>query len=363
MRYAASFIILIHGCIHLMGFAKAFGYGGVQALTKNIPKWLGSLWLLAAVLFITAAVLVLIKKETWWMVVAAAVVISQVLIFTAWNDAKFGTLINLLLLFTALVGFGTRQFKSRYNKDVTSYLKYSGQFLPALLTEADMQDLPDPVKRYLRYTHAVGQPKVKYFKLNFTGKIRKQGGSWMPFTSEQYNFTEPSTRLFFMNATMKLLPVAGYHCYKNGKAFMDIRLLSLFKVQYQQGNEMDSAETVTFFNDMCCMAPATLIDKRITWLETDGNTVKAQFTANGITIAASLYFNDEGQLVNFISDDRYAQQADGTLKKTRWSTPLKEYREINGYRLASYAQTVYAYPGGDFCYGIFELDHIACNVP
>lgn len=30
----------------------------------------------------------------------------------------------------------------------------------------------------------------------------------------------------------KGLPVAGYHHFKNGKAVMDIRLLSLFKVQY-----------------------------------------------------------------------------------------------------------------------------------
>ena len=47
-------------------------------------------------------------------------------------------------------------------------------------------------------------------------------------------------------ATMMRLPVAGYHCYKNGQALMDIRLFSLFKVQYQQGNEMNIAETVTF---------------------------------------------------------------------------------------------------------------------
>jgi len=92
-----------------------------------------------------------------------------------------------------------------------------------------------------------------------------------------------------MNAKMKSLPVAAYHCFKNGDAFMDIRLLSLFKVQYQEGPEMDLSETVTFFNDMSCLAPPTLIDKRIKLLDVDGNKVRASFTNNNISVSAWLY--------------------------------------------------------------------------
>lgn len=40
---------------------------------------------------------------------------------------------------------------------------------------------------------------------------------------------------------------------------------------------MDKTETVTLFNDMCLMAPATLIDRRIQWQEIDRNSVKATF--------------------------------------------------------------------------------------
>lgn len=60
-------------------------------------------------------------------------------------------------------------------------------------------------------------------------------------------FAKATTRLFFMKAVMKGLPVSGLHSFKNGVAFMDIRLLSLFKVQFQSGKEMGIAETVTFF--------------------------------------------------------------------------------------------------------------------
>ena len=167
------------------------------------------------------------------------------------------------------------------------------------------------------------------------------------------------SRLFFMNAVMKNLPVAGYHCFNNGDMhFMDIRLFSLFKVQYLDGTEMDKAETVTFFNDMCCMAPATLIDKRISWQMIGDNIVKATFLNNGITITADLYFNEAGELINFKSTDRYNTEAG---KKLPWATPLKDYKEINGYRLAGYAETIYSYPYKDFCYGTFAISSIKYN--
>jgi hypothetical protein len=121
---------------------------------------------------------------------------------------------------------------------------------------------------------------------------------------------------------------------------------------------MDKAETVTFFNDMCCMAPATLIDKRISWEMIGDNIVKATFLNNGISITANLYFNETGELVNFISNDRYNADAG---KKLPWATPLKDYKEVNGYTLARSAETIYTYPDRDFCYGTFSVSSIAYN--
>jgi hypothetical protein len=193
------------------------------------------------------------------------------------------------------------------------------------------------------------------------GTPKNEQAAWMPFTSEQHNYMANPERLFFMKAKMMQLPVAGYHCYRNGKAYMDIRLLSLFKVQYGDGPQMDTAETVTFFNDMCCMAPATLIDRRITWGEATDSIVKAKFTNNGITIAATLYFNEDGALVDFVSNDRYATEDNGVMNRVPWSTPIAEYREFNGYYIGSFAKAIYHYPSGDLCYGTFRLTQLEYN--
>ena len=358
-RLIFALLMALHGLIHLMGFAKAFQYAELKQLTVSISKPVGLLWLLTALLFIVSTLLFLLKKEYWAVIAIPAVVLSQFVVMLSWQDARYGTIANVIVLIAAVIGFANMNYYKKYKNDVSSGLQQKAYFQNSLLTEADIQQLPEPVKKYLRYTGSIGKPKVNCFEIEFNGRIRKNEKSdWMPFTSEQHNFMETPTRLFFMRAAMKGLPIAGYHSYNNGKAFMDIRLFSLLKVQYQDGPEMDTAETVTFFNDMCCMAPPTLIDKRIKWKEIGNNQVNASFTNNGITISAELFFNEKGELTNFKSNDRFNADAG---KKLPWATPLKNYRDINRYKLASYAETIYTYPDKELCYGTSDVVKIKYN--
>jgi hypothetical protein len=275
-------------------------------------------------------------------------------------------LIGLLVvaaIITIIVVIATTLFQRRYLSDAKQQLREMAPVPAEVLTEETISGLPEPVQRYIRYTGAVGKPVVKNVKLTFVGQIRaSEDKPWMQFTTEQYNFMDSAWRLFFMKARMMGLPVAGYHAFKNGIAYMDIRLLSLLKVQYHDGEKMDVSETVTFFNDMCCMAPGSLTDDRIEWLETEGNVVKAAFTNMGIRITAWLHFNDEGQLVNFVSDDRWALEEGGKMSLVRWETPLYDYSMIDGYRLATGADLIYKYPAGDLCYGQFKMGSVSYNV-
>jgi hypothetical protein len=245
--------------------------------------------------------------------------------------------------------------KRRYLNEVTASLAQSEGECREILTEADLEHLPERVRQYIRYSGAVGKPKVTNLKAEFTGRIRKSEQSpWMPFRVEQYSFFTQSTRLFWMDAVMMHLPVKGFHCFKQGRAFMDIRLLGLIRVQYMDGKEMGIAETVTFFNDMCVMAPGTLTDRRIKWLRTEGSRVLAEFSDHGVTISAWLHFGEDGELTNFTSGDLF-EFVDGKMIQRTWQTPVSTYHEIGGHRLGKNADLVYTRPEGDFCYGKFEM--------
>ena len=359
LKYLLPIILFAHGLLHILGFAKAFNYADITQLSKYISKPNGIFWLLTALLFITAAILCLLKKEGWEYVAFAAVVISEVLIISVWHDAKFGTILNIIIFVFTISSWANFHFEMDFKKDVDNHMAETNFVTNDLLMDADINSLPFPVQKYIRYSGAVNKPKVKNMKIVFDGEMREKGKDFFKFTSVQYNFFDEPTRLFFMKAKMYGVPVPGYHCYQNKRATMQIKPLGLFNVVNIKGTEMNKAETVTVFNDMCLMAPASLIDKRIVWTAIDSFTAKANFTNGTNSITAVLYFNEQGQLINFISDDRYAVNE---MKQYRFSTPVKDYTQINGRNIWNYGETVWHYPEGEFVYGKFTLKSIEYNL-
>lgn len=362
MRIFLIGLIFIHGLLHIPGFVKAFGLATLPQLPHPISRFHGILWAVAAILFILTAALFFYYNKWWWILSVMALIISQYLIFSDWEDAGLGTGLNIIILVITIIGYAVWSFSNNYNSEVLRQRKSDARQSIQVLVKGDLEHLPQPVRQYIINSGAVGQPRVRNFKVELAGMIRKRDGAWMPFTSVQHNFIANTTRLFFMDAVMKQLPVAGYHSFKNGVAFMDIRVVSLFRVQYAAGEVMNKAETVTFFNDMCCLAPATLIDPRITWIDGGDGRVNATFTLRGVTITADLFFNENNELINFVSDDRPAFQDDGMFQFVPWSTPLSRYDNRLGYHLPRHAEAIYHYSEGDFAYGTFEVVKVFYNV-
>lgn len=358
MRIVLSLIVLIHGLIHFMGFARAFALVTNSGITKEVSKPIGLLWLLSGLLFMVSAIMMFLNKAGWPVLVIPAVIVSQGLILTVWSDAKFGTIANSIVLLVAVIGVGMQQFEKSYKTDVKRALD-SDISQNEIITEKDLEPLPPIVQNYLRYVGLLGTPKLHNIKIVFEGEMRDKGKDWFSFNSEQYNFFDSPTRLFFMKAKLKSLPVNGYHRYVAEGASMQIKFLSLFSVVDIDGPELYPTETVTFFNDLCLFAPAALIDKRITWESLDDRSVKAVFTTNNTRISAVLYFNGEGQLVRFTSGDRMVVSE---MKNYPFSTPVSNYKNINDYTLPTYGEGVWHYPDGEFVYGKFNVKSIEYNV-
>ena len=351
IRILFLILMLAHGLIHFMGFAKAFNYGNITQISKEISKPSGMLWLLTAFLFIAATILFLLKKDAWIFVGLAAVIISQIIIFTVWKDAKFGTIANIIVLVVAILSWGSYHFEKSYQQDVKENLQRINMLKMDLLTEMDLLPLPEPVQRYLKYAGVLNKPKLKSIRIAFEGQMREKRKDFFPVTCEQYNFFDEPTRLFFMKAKMKGFTVPGYHKYSNATALMDIRLFGFLSVVKKTGKDMEQAETVTLLNDMCLMAPAILIDKNITWQPIDSNLAKVTFTNHNITISAILYFNEKGQLIDFISNDR-------DVNHYPFSTPVSNYKNINGINIMTYGETIWHYPDGKFVYGKFNFKDV-----
>jgi hypothetical protein len=185
----------------------------------------------------------------------------------------------------------------------------------------------------------------------------------MPLAAEQYTVVEPVARLFYLTASMLAIPVQGYHRYVGASASMRVKAAAVVPVVNAAGPEMTKGETVTFFNDLCIMAPAALIHPAVTWEAVDERTARARFTNASHTIHAELSFNEAGELTNFISDDRYQASSDGmTMRQLRWSTPIGGYRPYGAVRLPSRGEGRWHEPDGEYAYIELTIDEVQYNV-
>lgn len=76
------------------------------------------------------------------------------------------------------------------------------------------------------------------------------------------------------------------------------------------------------------------------------------------TISATLLFDGDGLLANFISDDRSRSSPDGkTFTRLRFSTPTRDDCDFWPARMGSYGEAPY----GDFTYGEFERQKVTYN--
>ena len=231
-----------------------------------------------------------------------------------------------------------------------------------ILTEDDLMPLPAPVQRYIALTGSIGRPVVTEIVMRFDGIMYDApGAAGMKGPVAQYEHFDSPHRLFLMKTSMKGLPVTVLHDFDHDRARMRVRLAGLANVVDLGGSELTRTETVTILNDLAFFAPSRLTDPRLKWTAVDGTRAKVDFTLGPNTVSAELIFNEAGELVDLVSEDRGMLEKDGSLRIARWSTPLGKYRDFDGWRLASEGDAIWHLPEGPFTYGHLRLTHYSAR--
>ncbi len=73
------------------------------------------------------------------------------------------------------------------------------------------------------------------------------------------------------------------------------------------------------------------------------------------------HFDERGELKNFEAE-RYRNE-DGQFVLDKWSTPITEYKEINGIRIPSKGNAEWNFSSGDFRYIEVEFTDIEYHNP
>jgi len=346
IRYILFSLLLLHGLIHLMGFAKAFQLAEISQLSQPISKPAGALWGLAALLFTFAAVFFILKKDGWWMWAAPAVILSQILIFTSWQDAKFGTVANVLLIIGIAVGYGHWDFKKLVDRELQPFLTQK-TMNDGIVTEDKIAALPPIVQTWLRRSGVVGKPAASTVRLRQSGEMRTTpDGKWMPVGAEQYFTVNPPG--FIWLADVKMMPgvhLAGRDKYLDGKGHMLIKALSLVPVADATGPETDQGTLLRFLSEIVWF-PSAALESYITWENVGETTARATMTYGGVTASGIFQYTPEGDMLTFEADRYYDRKGTSTLE--RWHIGAKGWKEFGGVRVPAVCEVTWKLEEGDF---------------
>lgn len=345
-----------------MGFAKAFNFMNISQLSKEISRPFGLLWLLTGFLYITTVILFLIKKEPWPLLGISAVILSQILIFTVWKDAKFGTLPNTIMLIICIVAVGSNLFNAMVKKESSEILQNIPAKNLSKISKENIKQLPEIVKKWIQNSGTMGKEEIVSVWLKQKGELKtKPKSNWMDFTAEQYfNIVSPAFIWTTQVDFMPMVNMVGRDKLINGQGEMLIKLANVIPVVNEGNNKkINSGAMVRFLAEMVWFPSAALNDY-INWEPIDTNMAKATFTCNGKSVSGIYEFSKEGQFKSFVAYRYYGGKNNSKLEK--WKIIALDHKEIGGLYIPNKCKVVWKLENGDFNWLNLEIINIEYNI-
>jgi hypothetical protein len=327
VKIAFYVLIGLHAIIHCFGFLKAFNAVEFNAITQPITKGAGVLWLMACLLLLVTLLLDAIGVKYWWVIGIIAVLISQVLIFSVWQDAKFGTIPNLLILLICGLSFSDHNFTQMVTSERALMLSNAKE----VNNQRPIADLPIAVQSWLDKAGVHDSTRIKnvYLTQRAQLKMKPEQDSWYTAKADQYFITNPPSFNWSVRLKMNpFLPISGRDKFENGKGEMQIKLFSAIAIVDEKNNKKIDQGALQRFLAEIAWFPAAARNNYIDWEEIDERSAKATMTCNGTAGSGVFHFDEEGNFMKF-SAMRYQGGADAAELK-EWIVQAKEYKSING---------------------------------
>ena len=350
----------MHGLIHLFGFVKAFNLSEMEQLTSDISQTVGMIWLFTALLFILLGIFFLLRKKWVWFPAIIAVISSQTLIILAWQDAKYGTIPNLLIFIYAILSFASWKFNEQIQKDIDCLLSQSTIPEKQVITNQKIQSLPPSVQKWMNQIGIIGKEQIHkvYFKQKGQMKLKPEQKDWVSAEAEQYVTIDKPAFLWKVHVKnmVPLVAVVGRDKFQDGEAAMTIKIGSLFPVvDIANNNKVNQSALQRYLLELP-MYPFAAFNSYITWEKIDQNLAKATMSYQGVTGSATYYFSDSGELLK-ISAMRY-KDADENAKHIECIAEIKDNSIINGMKLPTKIEITWVLENGPFTWYKLEIDEV-----
>jgi hypothetical protein len=366
LRILFSLIIIIHGLIHLLGFVKEFNLASVDQLTGktlftfsgSTAKVIGFLWLVACAQFLTSSIIYLLKKDWWRIVASLSFILSQSLIILYWQDAKYGTIANIILLLVIIPSYGTWNFNQMVKHELEDFLKFTDK-KEQIITSRQFINFPPVVQKWLIRSGITGKISSGYVYLMQKGKMRTSpDGKWMNAEAEQYFDTYDPGFIWIADVSMNpVLKLKGRDKYERGHGHMLIKLMSLFPVVDSRGAETDQGTMLRYLGEAVWF-PQFALSPWLKWEPLDSTRAKVTMNYKGVSASGIFTFSKEGDFVSF-SAERYYDRKDGaTLEDWLVTADPQGYKVFEGIRVPAKLSVTWQLKTGDFTWYNLEVEKI-----
>lgn len=330
MKTLLSILITIHGLIHLMGFFKAFELGSFPALTLPISRISGIWWLLAGLLFIAAVILRWVAPDYWWLPGMGAVLVSQVLIIQYWQDAKFGTVANAILLIASITGYAHHQLALKIQKERSQLLAVQERLSAPQIPD----ELPDPVKKWLKYTGIEDRQPVQTVYLTQQVRMKSKPGQsgWYQGNADQYFTLDPPAFHWAVEIALNpIISLSGRDQFSKGQGDMLIKAGSVIPiVSVSNIPKLNQASMQRYLAEIVWF-PWAVRSPCISWTSVDDHTAQATMSYQGMTGSGTFTFSDQGEFKRFTAM-RY-KDVDDNAEPLEWIIDVLESKTMNGIRV------------------------------
>lgn len=361
MKVFFSFIVFVHASIHLMGFVKGFGLKEVKELSLFISKPAGVVWLAVAILFLTYGILYLINNRYSWLFGIFAVVLSQILIILFWKDAKYGTILNSVILFVSIISFGHANFQKMIQSETARVFSENKTINKNLITENEIQNLPEPVQKWLRRSGAVGKTFINVGKVTQKAEMKMKPGqeNWLSADAIQYTFIENPAFIWSVEVKMNsLISFQGRDKFENGKGEMLIKLNSLITIVNERGAKLNEGTIQRYLGEMVWF-PSLAISPYVSWEAVNDSTAIASMDYMGIKGSGTFYFNSEGDFIRFSAMRFMGNEADA--KRHEWVLLVDDYKVFEGIKVPAKMTATWKLTNGEWMWLKLEVTDIKYN--
>lgn len=252
-----------------------------------------------------------------------------------------------------------RRFRRRIRVETDYLIRRAQAEAPDPVTETDLEGLPEPVERYLRFAGLPSPDRIRLARIRHGGTFRTGvDADWASVRGEEY--LAPRVPGFVWTGSVRPSPLVRFTArdrFLAGHGHVWVRLLSALTVADAGGPEVSQSAFLRMVSESPWVPTALVPGPYLSWEPIDERRARARIDHDEIEATWTVEVDERGAIVRTSTPDRYREE-DGTTVNTPFTGYYRCYERIGGLRVPTEIEAEWNLPEGDFSYARFTIDRL-----